>query len=116
MLFQEGEEEDVLAQGPPSSKLDKFFAYNAEHLDCQYAYIDFPKYMVWKSGSRDEPCHWQTRQTSAKSIGRIHSIHPSSGDEFYLRMLLYRDHSKGAKSFDELLTVNGRNCETYKEV
>ena len=117
VLFQEGEEEDVLNSGPPASKLDQFFAYNIEHPDCDYSYVDFPKFMVWKCGTRNEPAHWQLRQKgTVKAIGRIHSIHPSSGDEFYLRMLLYRDHCKSAKSFNDLLFINGRHCETYKEV
>ena len=49
-------------------------------------------------------------------IGRIHTIHPLSGDTFYLRILLHHNHCKGAKSFENLKVVNGVLCDSYKDV
>jgi len=41
------------------------------------------------------------------------TVHPSQGDVYYLRLLLL--HVRGATSFNELRTVNGNLCETYKD-
>lgn len=46
-------------------------------------------------------------------IGRLSEVHASSGDAFYLRMLLMRN--KGATSFTDLRTVNGAVYGTFKE-
>ena len=40
-------------------------------------------------------------------------VQPSEGERYYLRILL--THIKGATSFDDLKTVNGYTCRTFKE-
>ena len=47
-------------------------------------------------------------------MGRVHWVHPSAGEAFYLRMLLTREDSRGKTSFDALREVNGETHETYK--
>ena len=40
-------------------------------------------------------------------------VQPSEGERYYLRTLLI--HVKGATSFDDLKTINGYMCSTFKE-
>ena len=49
-------------------------------------------------------------------IGGVHTLHPLSEDEFYLRILQHHDHCKGTTSFEDLLTVNNIIHESYKVV
>ncbi|GJS75547.1 DNA helicase [Tanacetum coccineum] len=56
---------------------------------------------------------WKRRQIATKkSLGRLTYVHPSSGELFYLRMLLC--HQKGCKSPTEVRTVNGEIFPTYR--
>nr|GEV01329.1 DNA helicase [Tanacetum cinerariifolium] len=56
---------------------------------------------------------WQRRQIRKnKSLGRLTYVHPSSGDLFYFRMLLF--HQKGCKSPAEVQTVNDQILPTYQ--
>ncbi|XP_075096268.1 uncharacterized protein LOC107806316 [Nicotiana tabacum] len=41
------------------------------------------------------------------------TANPREGERYYLRLLL--NHVRGPLSFKDLLTVNGRECETFKE-
>ena len=43
-------------------------------------------------------------------------MHPLAGDVYYLRMLLHHDHSKGKKSFEDLMSIDGIEHVTYQEV
>ena len=46
------------------------------------------------------------------AIGRMYFVSPSAGERFYLRTLL--TVAKGVKSFEDLRTVNGQICPTFK--
>lgn len=54
-----------------------------------------------------------TKRKQGQSIGRIYNIHPSSGELYYLRLLI--THVKGPTCFDDILTVNGNKHKTFKE-
>ena len=61
---------------------------------------------------------WILRKKGTNTLGRVHSIHPSKGEVFYLRMLLSDttlNHSAGKKSFEDLRTVNNVTYDSYKE-
>ena len=74
-------------------------------------YLDFPSFYTWDGTKRK----WNRRKRPFKSdtIGRIYTSHPSSGDKFYLRMLLCK--VKGPTSFQQLKTFGGQIYHTYKE-
>ncbi|XP_075112513.1 uncharacterized protein LOC142182255 [Nicotiana tabacum] len=55
---------------------------------------------------------WTKRKTRSV-IGRIATANRREGERYYLRLLL--NHVRGPLSFKDLLTVNGRECETFKE-
>ncbi|GJS99542.1 hypothetical protein Tco_0820712 [Tanacetum coccineum] len=71
-------------------------------------YADIPKYYVWHEQSKQ----WQKRK-QRKCIGRIVYSSPSSGERYYLRMLL--NVVRGVKGFEEMMTVNKRLYTTFKE-
>ncbi|XP_071713211.1 uncharacterized protein [Rutidosis leptorrhynchoides] len=66
------------------------------------SYLDFPKEFVW--GGKDKG--WtRKRNLNKPSIGKLSYMHPTTGEVFYLRMLLC--HQKGCKTFQDIRTVNG---------
>ncbi len=68
----------------------------------------FPERWVWnKTSKKWTPCHRGTK------IGRVYYVHPTSGERYYLRMLL--NVVCGATSFEDLCTIDGRVCATFKE-
>ncbi|KAD4180420.1 hypothetical protein E3N88_29011 [Mikania micrantha] len=71
-------------------------------------YVEFPTKFVWK---QDQRC-WAQRKKRF-SIGRIHSVSPSLGEAYFLRILLNK--VKGPKSFDDILTVNGHTFNTFRQ-
>lgn len=49
----------------------------------ELSYVDFPTKWVWDKPEKI----WQIRQ-KGEAIGRIFYAHPTSGERFYLRLLL----------------------------
>lgn len=72
-------------------------------------YIEFPSKWRWESDSRS----WIERRQDQGKIGRLHYVHPSAGERYYLRLLLLA--VKGARGFAELRYHNGIQHATYKE-
>jgi hypothetical protein len=70
-------------------------------------YCDFPTKWVWHRKEKE----WRPRK-SGRCIGRIFHAHPTSGERFYLRMLL--NVVKGARSFKEIRTVDGVVHPNYR--
>ncbi|KAK1388932.1 hypothetical protein POM88_017110 [Heracleum sosnowskyi] len=91
------------------SKLEAWFIANKTIPSARdYTYQDFPRGFTWLPGS----CKWKIRERGIV-VGRLTEVHASSGDAFFLRMLLLR--IKGATSFKELRTVNGQVYSSFKE-
>ena len=62
-----------------------------------------PNKFVWKADHHK----WVPRTREGYwSIGRMYHAHPSSGERFYLRLLL--TVVKGPSSYEDLRTVNGK--------
>ncbi|KAI9922282.1 hypothetical protein PsorP6_000562 [Peronosclerospora sorghi] len=81
--------------------MQAYFAYNAEHEDSRHVhYIDYPKDHVWKIQAKA----WAPRQRGAASVGRMYFVPPTSGERFFLRLLL--TVVPGAQSFEHLRTVD----------
>lgn len=91
--------------------LTEWFEYNRYNTDCRHlTYLDFPKEFTWHKDGK----YWQSRRrTSSLAIGRLTYIHPSSGDAFYLRLLLC--HQKGRQSFRHLRMVDESLYPTYRD-
>ena len=71
-------------------------------------YQDFPNKMVWQKKTRV----WTERERGFQ-IGRMYYAHPSSGERFYLRLLL--TVVTGAISYEDLRTYQGTLYPTFRE-
>ena len=86
-------------------------------------YVNVPEYFTFHSGTKT----WNPRRlgtavysdgqiTSFKKsevIGRVYAVHPKQQECFFLRLLLH--HKRGPCSFDDLLTIDARKCQTFRE-
>ncbi|XP_057747816.1 uncharacterized protein LOC130967010 [Arachis stenosperma] len=71
-------------------------------------YVEYSGKFVYCLKSRE----WKPRQRGF-SIGRLSFAHPSSGELFYMRMLL--NVQRGCTSFRSIRTVNGVTYDTFQE-
>nr|XP_011470726.1 PREDICTED: uncharacterized protein LOC101313170 isoform X1 [Fragaria vesca subsp. vesca] len=71
-------------------------------------YAEFPSQFVWDN---DAKC-WNPRQRGYV-LGRLANVHPTSGELYYLRLLL--NTRKGCKSFESVRTICGVVYSTYQE-
>ena len=93
------------------TKLTGFFKANGDtgelgEVACQLTYQEFPQKLVWKKKG------WAARKKGF-AIGRMYFASPSSGERFYLRMLL--TIVKGSTSFEDLRTVAGILYPTFRD-
>ncbi|KAF8113594.1 hypothetical protein N665_0047s0003 [Sinapis alba] len=72
-------------------------------------FVQIPEYFVWNNSTKV----WSERKKRVQ-IGRIVNVHPSSGDRYYLRILINK--IKGPRSYDELKTFNDVKYPDYKSV
>jgi len=68
----------------------------------------FPEQWVWNRKLK----RWTMRKRSF-AIGRMYYAHSTSGERYYLRMLL--NCVKGATSYEHLQIVDGREHDTFKD-
>ena len=109
--FDEGQEEAALENGR-NTELTAFFAINKDlSSEDQLQYVDMPKKFRYETTSKA----WILRKNKSDTIGRVHSVNPVAGDVFYLRLLLHNEQCKGKKSFEDLRTINGEVCASFKE-
>nr|GEW49670.1 DNA helicase [Tanacetum cinerariifolium] len=87
--------------GKKSTTLTEWFAFNeANEAGRHLSYLEFPSEFVWYSDRKS----WSPWKNNKSSIGRLVYVHPTSGQLFFLRMLLC--HQKGCKDFLEVQTIN----------
>lgn len=91
------------------SKLEGWFEENKNIPEAkEYTYPQFPQFFTWKP----DLCKWKVRERGTV-FGRLSDVHASSGETFFLRMILM--HVKGATSYRDLRTVNGVLYNSFKE-
>ena len=102
--------QDVLtANANKATTLTGWFKANAEsEANHDTLYQDFPSRMVWNKDTN----RWTPRKQDF-AIGRMYHAHPTSGERFYLRLLL--TCVKGATSFDDLYWFEGTHHDTFRE-
>ncbi|KAG2209273.1 hypothetical protein INT47_005565 [Mucor saturninus] len=112
VYFAEGANlSDVLANSASkNTTLTAWFNINRTDLNAnQYLYHEFPEYYTWQK----KETVWRTRQRGFnQTIGRIYSVSPKESEKYYLRLLL--NYVRGAKSFEDMRTVEGVLYETYQ--
>ena len=95
------------------SNLMAFFEYNRDNDDGRgFLYVEFPEHYVFVAASKNGPAHWK-RRSKDFAIGRIALLSPAAGERYYLRLLL--TSVRGPTGFEDLRTVNGRLCPTFKQ-
>ena len=102
--------DDVLERGAnKETQLTAWFKINQSNPDARNTtYQNFPQTWVYDSKRKV----WKPRQ-QGQAIGRMYFASPSSGERFYLRLLL--TIVTGATSFANLRTVNNFPYNTFKE-
>ncbi|XP_033138010.1 ATP-dependent DNA helicase PIF1-like [Brassica rapa] len=70
-------------------------------------YVQIPEFFTWNNSSKV----WSERKRGT-SIGRVVTVHPASGDRYYLRILINK--VKGPRSYKELRTFNGVTYPDFK--
>ncbi|PNT74536.1 hypothetical protein BRADI_1g16980v3 [Brachypodium distachyon] len=75
---------------------------------CDLTYCEFTTRFTWYSEHR----RWTPRGRGTR-IGRIRYVHPTTGELFYLRMLLMS--VRGARGFEDLRTYRGHLHSTFRE-
>ncbi|KAG2190432.1 hypothetical protein INT47_005587, partial [Mucor saturninus] len=112
VYFAEGANlSDVLANSASkNTTLTAWFNINRTDPNAnQYLYHEFPEYYTWQK----KETVWRTRQRGFnQTIGRIYSVSPKESEKYYLRLLL--NYVRGAKSFEDMRTVEGVLYETYQ--
>ncbi|XP_074097681.1 uncharacterized protein LOC141526546 [Cotesia typhae] len=87
-----------------------YFKLNEQSVEArQYTYSEIPHHYVFKK--LDNTYSWQPRRKHFNVIGRMYSISPSQIELFHLRLLLV--NVKGAKSYEEIRTVDGKVLDTF---
>ena len=103
-------QEELRHRGNQPTTLTGWFKSNAESpASHDLLYQDFPSRMVWNKSEHK----WTTRKRNTFALGRMYHAHPTSGEHFYLRLLL--TSVKGATSFDDLYTFEGIRHPSFRE-
>lgn len=93
-----------------NSKLEGWFIANQTIPEAKnYTYTQFPEAFTWKVDQGK-----LKMRERGNVVGRLCDVHASAGDTFFLRMILMQ--RKGATSFKDLRTVNGKVYSSFKEV
>ena len=92
---------------PPSTTLTAFFELNQRDPSARsLLYHQIPQHYLFVNKE------WRPRQRQP-NLGRIYTIHPRDRECFFLRILLI--NRAGPTSFEDIRTVDGHLCETYKD-
>ncbi|XP_076930362.1 uncharacterized protein LOC143595134 [Bidens hawaiensis] len=102
--------EDILNKKTnASSMFTGWFECNKKYsLAKTLTYAEFPTKYVWKKQGRK----WEPRQRGF-AIGRVHAVPAAFDEAYYLRILLNK--VKGPKCFEDIRTVDGVVCETFRD-
>ncbi|XP_074266504.1 uncharacterized protein LOC141589779 [Silene latifolia] len=73
-------------------------------------YNQLPEFYVWHNRRKDK--FWSRREKGF-ALGRLVYANPSEGERNYLRLLL--SNIRGPKSFEDLRSVNGVLCGSFRE-
>ena len=110
VYFQNGRENEVF-DSVEHSQLIGWFQLNLQDTNANpYLYMEIPLHYVYNKKGKN----WQPRKRSGKKvITRLVSVKPNERERYFLRPLLL--HKPGAKSYNDLLPVNGVVAETFRE-
>ncbi|XP_020190293.1 uncharacterized protein [Aegilops tauschii subsp. strangulata] len=99
----------VASENASKSMLTEYFKANQKHPWARHIlYKDFPGSFTWEKRKK----FWKPR-VERFQIGRIVSANPAEGERYYMRVLL--NHVTGKTSSEDLLTVDGVVCGSFRE-
>ncbi len=110
-LFRDDDDVQEVATRSAISRttLTEWFKTNQESEVARSLTFDqFPQQWVWNRKLK----RWTLRKQGF-AISRMYDAHPTSGERYYLRMLL--NCVKGATSLEHLWTVDGKVHDTFKD-
>ena len=103
----------VNAHAERHTTLTAWFEANKLEPECSEVldllYQDYPSKMVWHND--DNNPRW-TRRKEGFAVGRMYYAHPTSGERFYLRLLL--TCVRGAKDWKDLYSFEGIEHPSFK--
>ena len=112
VYFREGgEAEAVERESTRNTHLTAWFKLNTEDPNArEFLYTEIPHHYVFN----DRAKKWIPRQRGGdRIISRMYSVNPADPEKFHLRLLLL--HVPGATSYDDLKTVSGEVCLTFRD-
>lgn len=109
------------AAEPPKTTLTSFFTLcRTDGFANTLLYSEVPQYFTWNPTGKlfqrrkqGKPVQGHPNVFSTDALGRVYTVHPNNPECFYLRLLLV--NVRGPTSFENLRTVNGELCATYRE-
>jgi hypothetical protein len=103
----------VRARGAPATTLTAYFDYMRAHpedkLACTLLYHEFPEHYAWHQSEKT----WRPSARAGRSVVRMYIVRAKQEEVFHLRLLL--THVRGARSYEDLKTVNSRVAASFKE-
>ncbi|GFX33072.1 ATP-dependent DNA helicase [Trichonephila clavipes] len=118
-LLQYADNVRARALVPPATTLTAFYSLCQDDLFAKtLLYSEVPKFYTWNASTkrfqrRSLAVEGHTNLYSSYALGRLYTVHPNNTECFYLRLLLINIH--GPISFQDLRTVNGQLCATYRQ-
>jgi hypothetical protein len=118
VVFQEEWVRAAALRPAPKTPLTEWLATNAalSPHEPRLLYTEMVQLYTWDVGKKTWKKRVQHRHNDFPQIARVHTVHPSAGELFYLRLLLHNEHSRGKASFGALrLMSDGTQTTSYKE-
>ena len=111
----------VATEPPTRTTLTAFFELcQKDSFAKTLLYSEVPSYYTWDTTNkqfnprkRGMPVEGHDGVFKSNTIGRVYTVHPKNAECFYLRLLLHT--IRGPTCFEDLKTVDGYICETYRE-
>ncbi|GFS96145.1 ATP-dependent DNA helicase [Trichonephila clavipes] len=106
---------------PPATTLTAFYSLCQDDLFAKtLLYSKVPKFNTWNASTKKfqrrkqgKAVEGHTNLYSSDALRRLYTVHPNNTECFYLRLLLI--NIRGPISFQDLRTVNGQLCATYRQ-
>lgn len=109
------------SERPPATTLTSFFDIcKIDQFARTLLYFEMPRYYTWNATTKTfqrrkkgKVVEGSTEVYSTDALGRIYTVHPNKEECFYARLLLV--NVRGPTSFENLRTVDGEVCRTFRE-
>jgi len=119
VVFPQDQVRAAAASAPPKTPLTEWFAVNATLRDgeAKLLYHEMVRQYTWDTRGKVWKKRRQHKNNAFPQIARMHTIHPTAGEAFYLRLLLHNEFSRGKQSFAQLKAMpDGSIAHSYKDV